>query len=97
MLRKRKVNKIIEESFWEGFQAGLSNGIYLLSYSEYRYCEVHKIAAAAGRELARSLLREHVERIAARERGEPRKLSTGFRYKIPASVYAECYGAARLP
>lgn len=98
-LRKRTVDKVIKDAFWEGFQGGLSEHSTGLEYSStsglYAYNGVRRIALHAGYELAAQLLSEHLERVTARERGE-RPLAMPFEYKIPGSVYAECYGEAQL-
>lgn len=100
-LSKRKVDKVVEECFWEGFQSGLGDGIcggleYASTSGLYSYNGVRRIAERAGYALAQQVLQEHVERIECRARGERERMSLGFRYKIPGSVWAECYGEARL-
>jgi hypothetical protein len=72
-----------------GLEYGSTSGLY-------SYNGVRRIAEKAGYELAQKVLADHVERLAARERGERRRISLGFKYEVPASVVAECYGAARL-
>lgn len=103
-LKKKKVDKVVERHFWEGFQEGLSSyggeGI-ALEYSStsglYDYNVVRHIAGRAGYALAQKVLAEHVARLDADARGGPRpRLGRPFKYEIPASVFAECYAEGRI-
>lgn len=100
-LRKRTVDRVIKDAFWEGFQSGLGGGVcggleYASTSGLYGYNGVRAIAERAGYELAERVLAEHVEYLVAKESGERWNLRLGFRYEIPGKVIAECYGEARI-
>ena len=90
-----KINRVVKESFWEGFWACLggdpSRGMAVLHYTDgsyYNYNGVRDIAYKAGSDMCLRLLEE-------RDKGQKlRKIH--YEPKIPGSVYAECYGEMRV-
>lgn len=92
--RQKTVERVVEESYWNGFFACLARGSKIdpFEYSStsglYTYNECRKIAFAAGYEFCEQVLHE-------------RETATtpnwfGINRSIPGEVYAAAYGAARI-
>lgn len=95
--RKRTVEYIVEDGYWEGFFACLCNGspTAMLEYQSdsgwYQYNDCRRIAYKAGYEFCEQVLKERAERLA-----DNRLNWFTIDRKIPGRVMAEAYGAARL-
>jgi hypothetical protein len=100
-LKRKTVDRVIQECYWEGFQSGLGDGLsggleYSSTSGLYSYNGVRRIAETAGYEAAVGLIEAAIERRAARQRGGRQKISMGFRYEVPGEVVAACYAEARI-
>lgn len=96
-LRKRTVDKVIKECFWEGFQQGLGDGLrgaleYASTSGLYSYNPIRSIALDAGYDEAQRLFKEHIVRLNTGRRW----ISMGYEYKVPNEVYNKCYIEAGL-
>ena len=87
---KRRVEKIVEEQYWNGFidhASGKKNGLEYASDSGwYSYNEARKIAYNAGWDYAEKI---------AQWRQDNKKI-IWIDKKIPARVYADAYASKRL-
>jgi hypothetical protein len=100
-LRRKTVDRVIRECFWDGFQKGLCDGFcggleYASTSGLYGYNGVRRTAERAGYETAQELIEAALERRQARARGEREKFGPGFTYRIPGEVVAACYAEARI-
>ena len=100
-LRRKTVDRVVRECFWNGFQSGLCDGLcggleYASTSGLYSYNGVRRIAEKAGYETAQGLIEAAIERRGARESGERVRFGPGFKYAVPAEVAAACYAEARI-
>lgn len=100
-LKRKTVDRVIRECYWEGFQSGLGDGLsggleYGSTSGLYSYNGVRRIAEKAGHDAAVALIDAALERRTARERGGRQHISMGFRYEVPGEVVAACYAEARV-
>lgn len=100
-LNRRKLEKVVTDGFWRGFCQGLGDGLkggleYASTSGLYDYNAVRRIAENAGWTFAQQVFADYEDRKARKEAGRPRRLSTGLKYDIPASVWAECYAAGGI-
>lgn len=91
MMRRRKVRKFVEEYYWDGFFSYLGDGWSArgMQFSELpKWCDdVADLAYKAGYEYAK----ESVAKVGTR------KFGRSLDRTIPPRVWADAFGAARLP
>lgn len=92
--RKALVEYVVRDAFFEGFMHGVNSGDpvgldrearleYASTSGLYGYNEVRRIAHRAGYDFAIELMAD-------------KRRFGGSPYKIPASVFAECYAEMRI-